>query len=334
MAQFIVSIVCPIFNEERFIVACVESMLRQDYPQDNLEILLVDGRSTDRTRERLQPYLDKEPRIRLLDNPKRIAPCAMNIGIAEAKGEYIVRMDAHAHYPDSYVSTLIQALQTLPNAQNVGCCLHTKPQGDTKQAQAIAIACSHPFGVGNALFRVKEVKEPVPVETVPFGCWRKSWFEQVGLFNESLIRGQDFEMNVRTTQAGGKIYLLPEPVIDYYARENIRKMSRMFYQYALVKPLVNQTTHRPKTWRQLVPPIFVVGLIVGAVLSGFFSPIRWLYGLCLFLYALATVVIACQNKNAWLPIVFLCMHICYGVGYWVGLFKLCFHQPIEVTPTR
>lgn len=332
-----VSIICPIFNEERFIEACVNDMLLQDYPQEQVEILLIDGMSTDKTRELLQPLIAQHPQqIRLLDNPQRVQTYAINIGFREAQGEYIVRMDAHCKYAPNYVSTLIHALNTYPNAQNVGCCWWccANSEHPSMREKAIVIANSHPLGVGNALYRINKITHPMRVKTVPFGCWRKSWIEKVGNFREDLERGEDYEFNTRTLRNGGKIYLLPQPVITYYVRDSVLMLMRMFYQYALYKPLANSYVGRPFTLRQLVPPLFLLFIAGGGVLSIFFAPIRWIYGIIMGLYFLLIFVVSIQKRNTWLPVCFIGMHLAYGAGYWMGLFAVLFHHKLVVKSSR
>ena len=211
-----VSIICPIYNEERFIEACIQSVLAQDLPKENWELLLVDGGSTDRTRALLAPYLERNANIRLLDNEHRMAPYAMNIGIRAAKGEYICRIDAHSTFPTNYVSTLLRYMNELPDATNVGGVCQTLPANDSPKAQAISIACSHPLGVGNSTFRTATIDKPTEVDTVPFGFWKKNLFDEIGLFDEELTRNQDDEFNARTIQHGGHIYLVPGICTTYF----------------------------------------------------------------------------------------------------------------------
>ena len=166
------SVVCPIYNEKRYIEDCIHSIVEQDFPHSDMEVLFVDGMSDDGTREVVSNYTKKYPFIKLLDNPQKIVPYAMNRGIMEAKGEFIVRLDAHAEYPKNYFSKLISAMQQLDGAENVGGVCLTLPCNSTARAQAIAAVLSSPFGMGNSYFRIgcNEVKS---VDTVPFGCFRK-----------------------------------------------------------------------------------------------------------------------------------------------------------------
>ena len=329
-----VSIICPIFNEERYIEACIQSVLNQDMPAGSWELLLVDGGSTDRTRVLIQPYLEQYATIRLIDNPHRTAPFAMNIGIRGAKGEYICRLDAHSCFPANYVSTLLRYLNELPDAANVGAVCDTLPANDSTIAKAIAIACRHPFGVGNSTFRTTTVNQPIETDTVPFGFWRKSLFEKVGYFNESLTRNQDDEFNARTIQQGGKVYLVPELSVTYYARDTIRKTARMFYQYGLFKPLVNKQLKRPATVRQFVPPAFMIGLVIGLPLAFLHPLILYIYCAYVLIYVLSLTVIAVQYGNMYLPVVFAAIHFSYGWGYIAGIVKILLKRPFNVETNR
>lgn len=325
------SVICPIYNEEKHIEACIQSVVAQDYPKDDLEVLFVDGMSGDRTREIVEKFCCAYPFIRLLDNPQRIVPTGLNIGIRAAKGDIILRLDAHAKYPIDYFSVLVKRLQET-DADNVGGLCRTLPAQDTPLCRAIAHAMSSPFGMGNSHFRIGTDKE-MWVDTVPFGCFRREIFDKIGLFDEELVRNQDDEFNGRIIQNGGKILLLPQVVIDYFARNSINKTAKMFYQYGLFKPLVNKKLQKPATLRQFFPPLFFAGILVGGLLSLFFPIIRWLYFGVLILYIMAGLFfglkIQCRWPDIlWMPAVFTTIHLSYGCGYWVGGFKLLFHKKI------
>lgn len=329
-----VSIICPIYNEERFIEECLWSILAQDLPSQQWELLLVDGMSTDQTRALVQPYLDRYDNIRLLENPHRTAPYAMNIGIRAAKGEYICRIDAHSAFPTHYVSTLLRYTKELPDASNVGGVCETLPANDSLKAKAIAIACSHPLGVGNSTFRTATVEQPIQADTVPFGFWRKSLFDEVGLFDEEMTRNQDDEFNARIIQHGGKIYLVPGISTTYYARDTIAKTWKMFYQYGLFKPLVNKKVKYPATIRQFIPLAFVLGIILGLPLACLNAVFAWMYIAALALYLMLTCGIAVRYKNQYLPIVFACIHFSYGWGYIRGILKLLTNHSFNVQYNR
>ena len=313
-------------------------MLNQDYPKDDLEILLVDGMSKDRTREIVATYTAKYPFIRLIDNPERIAPCAMNRGIKEAKGDVIMRLDAHVYYPKNYFSLLVEKLNELPGAENVGALCNTLPVNDSLTAQSIAAVLSSSFGMGNSHFRVGADKE-MEVDTVPFGCFHRSIFDKVGLYDEELVRNQDDELNARIIKAGGKIYLIPQLVCEYYARDTANKVYKMFYQYGVFKPLVNKKLGSPATIRQFFPLCFVAGLMVGPIVCVFLPVLWWAYFAVILIWVmLATFFSLKDSKNLkriliqnW---IYFVVHIGYGWGYIVGIYKILFHRPFVVQVNR
>lgn len=332
------SVIVPIYQEEKYISKCIDSMLSQDYPKDDLEIILVDGMSKDRTREIVATYTAKYPFIRMIDNPERIAPCAMNRGIKVAKGDVIMRLDAHVYYPQNYFSLLVEKLNELPGAENVGALCNTLPVNDSITAQSIAAVLSSSFGMGNSHFRVGADKE-MEVDTVPFGCFHRSIFDKVGLYDEELVRNQDDELNARIIKAGGKIYLIPQLVCEYYARDTAKKVYKMFYQYGVFKPLVNKKLGSPATVRQFFPLFFVLGLLVGPVVCLFLPVLWWAYFAVIMLwFILATSFSLKDSKNLkriltqnW---IYFVVHFGYGWGYIVGIYKILFHRPFVAQVNR
>ncbi len=318
-----VSIVMPCRNEAAYIGPCLDSVLATDYPLDRLEVLVADGRSDDGTREIVARCAAQHPCVRLLDNPARITPAALNTAIRAATGDVIIRMDAHGVYPRDYVPRLVSALEET-GADNVGGVVITLPADDTATARAIALAFSHPLGVGNAYFRIG-VAGPRWVDTVPFGCFRRELFERVGMFDEELVRNQDDEFNLRVIGRGGRILLLPDVVSQYYARRSLGAVARMFYQYGYFKPLVARNVERIMT-RQLVPPLFVLSLVASAVLGIWAPAARTVLAGIAGAYAalvLTGAALAIRNHGvrcaAALAAVFSVMHVCYGVGYLRGI---------------
>ena len=336
----LVSVICPIYNEEKHITSCIVSVLQQDFPKENLEILFVDGMSTDKTRRIISDFTDKYKHIRLLDNPQKTVPYALNIGIQAAKGDIIIRMDAHAVYPHNYFSILAKYLTEL-NADNVGGVCRTLPANNSSVAAAIADAVSCVFGVGNSHFRIG-TNNIQQVDTVPFGCWKKEIFEKIGYFDTELTRNQDDEFNGRIIKNGGKIYLIPDLFIDYFARENIRKVSAMHYQYGLFKPLVNKKLRAPATVRQFFPALFVAGLIAGIAFSLLFPKLWFVYFGVIILYALLALYFSLRasiKRRNWKlffmePIIFFLLHTSYGLGYWAGLYKVIFNKKFNAEVNR
>lgn len=332
-----VSVICPIYNEEKYIAKCINSILSQDYPKDDLEIIFVDGMSTDRTREIVKGYIEKYPFIRLIDNPDKIVPPAMNIGIRESKGEIIIRLDAHAEFPNNYFSRLIESLIKL-DADNVGGVCITLPTSDDIIPIAIANVLSSKFGMGNSSFRVgcKNIQE---VDTVPFGCWHREIFKKIGYFDEELIRNQDDEFNGRIIKNGGHIYLLPDLEIKYYARDKVSKVSKMFYQYGLFKPLVNKKLGSPATIRQFFPPIFVLGLFLGLVLSLIFPILFIPYLSVISIYILLAIYFSIKSsRNIFVILsqiyIYFVVHVSYGFGYIKGFWNIITRKSFKANSNR
>ena len=319
-----VSVVMPCRNEARYIAACLDSILANDFPAERMEILVADGRSDDGTREILEAYArdsaDRHPQIRVVDNPRQITPCGLNAAIRAARGEIIVRMDAHVRYPPTYVRQLVEALEET-GVEIVGGGIETIPAADHAVARAIAIGMSHPFGVGPSRFRIGSAERRL-IDHVPFFCCRRTVFDQVGLFDEELVRNQDGELSSRVRRQGGRILLIPEVVSHYYARETLGKLGRMLYQYGYFKPLSAQKIGRVMTVRQLVPPAFVLTLFSLLVLSLFSGLAATALAALVGVYALA--VLACCAAAARrhplpaalvLAVVFPIMHVAYGYGF-------------------
>lgn len=319
-----VSVIIPCRNEALFIDACLSSVRGADFPRRFFEVLVVDGMSTDRTREIVQAHAAADAAIVLLDNPAGHVPAAMNIGLRRAKGEIVVRLDAHARYPPDYMPRLIDWLER-SGADNVGGVCVTRPGNGTACAAAIAFALAHPFGVGNSYFRIG-VREPRWVDTVPFGCYRREVFERIGMFDEDLVRNQDDELNARLIRNGGRILLVPDVTSEYFARESLGKLWTMYYQYGYFKPLVARKLGAVMTVRQLLPALLVSALGGGAVLSLAFSMARAPFAALVVAYAAADVASAASSlrtgrlsRALWLLATFPILHAAYGLGYLKGL---------------
>jgi glycosyltransferase involved in cell wall biosynthesis len=318
-----VSIVIPCRNEVRHVGPCLESILSSDYPLDRLEVVIADGMSDDGTRDVIRAYAAKYSWITMVDNPKRITPCGMNLAIRASRGETIIRMDAHAMYPAHYLRPLIAA-QRETGAENVGTVIDTLPADDTAMAAAIAVGLSHPLGVGNSHFRVGTASRRW-VNHVPFGCWRRDLFDRIGYFDEEMARDQDVEFNGRLLNAGGRILLLPEVVSQYHARRTIAQLARMMYQYGYFKPLVARKTGKILTVRQLVPSLFVLTVVACLGLAPWWRPAGPLLALVLAAYAVLIGTAAIRSVRRGpaaalaLVAVLPTMHVSYGIGYLRGI---------------
>lgn len=318
-----VSVLVPCRDEAEHIAGCLESLLGTTYPQDRMEVLVLDGQSGDSTSEIAAAIAAGDSRVRVLENEGRYAAAALNLGIREARGEVILRADAHAIYPQAYITALVDLLEQ-EEADNVGCVLETVPANSGVVATAIAVALSHQAGVGNASFRTG-TEQVCEVDTVPFGCWRREVFEQVGLFDEELVRNQDDAFNHRLRKAGGRLLLTPHIRVRYVARSTFFALACMYWQYGLFKPLAVRKVGHVPTLRQLIPAGFVAALLAG----GGLGVVSWvplaallvMYGVCLLLAATQCVV--CK-RIPWggmpaLILAFSILHLSYGCGYWCGM---------------
>lgn len=324
----LVSIIIPCRNEEKFIKTVLNNIIDQDYRRDSIEVFVVDGLSDDNTRSIIKEMINQFPLIHFISNENKTVPYALNLAIQKAKGEVIIRMDAHCIYPNNYVSALVEKLFEL-NADNVGGVWITEPGNNSSQAIAIAKATSNRLGIGNAGYRLGAAK-PVQTDTVPFGCYRKDVFEKIGLFDIQLTRNQDDEFNGRLIKNGGKIFLIPSVKIKYFARKNISSMSKMFYQYGYFKPLVNIKLGFVATARQLIPPAFVLMIFLGALLSLFSKILMTIYLLGVFFYFVVVAIVSLKLFEKKLSvflnllIVFPAIHFSYGTGYLSGIIDFIF----------
>jgi len=334
--QPFVSIVIPCRNEEVCIVQCLDSIIANDYEKDRLEILVVDGRSEDGTREIVERLAQRYPFIRLLDNPKKITPVALNIGITKATGDIIMRVDAHARLKKDYILRCVESLNKY-GADNVGGIMKTLPQGGGLLGEAIVLSLSHRFGVGNSYFRT-HTSTPKWVDTVFGGCYRNDVFQKVGLFNEALARGQDIEFNLRLKKAGGRTLLVPDIVTYYYyARSDLRSFWKHSWTngvWAILPFLYSPIM--PVAWRHLVPLAYVFGLLGSVTLGLLWPPFLWLWLAIVTVYGLASL--AASFQIAWrergprylavMPLAFAMLHFAYGLGSVWGVVKAARHMVV------
>mgnify|MGYP000353688095 CR=1 FL=1 len=320
-----VSIIIPCRNEASLIDKCLDSIIGNDYPKAKLEILVVDGMSVDGTRDIVIDYCLRHSFIKLLDNPRKIIPVAMNIGIRQACGDIVMKMDAHSTYPKDYISKCVWYLLNY-GADNVGGVSKIVPRGDTTLARAIAHALAHPFASGNAYVKVGS-RKPRWADTAAFGCYRREVFDKIGLFNEELARGSDMDFNRRLRQAGGKILLVPGIVINYYADSDLKSFWRHNFSDGVWITYPLKFGSRPFSWRHLVPFAFVLSLIGSAVLTTFLSVFRWLFVGITSSYLMANLIASLhlalrEKRMVYLgitPIIFATRHIAQGLGALVGL---------------
>jgi glycosyltransferase involved in cell wall biosynthesis len=318
-------VIVPCRNEERHIATCLESILANDYPKERMEILVLDGMSEDGTREIVASYAKRFPRIRLVDNPRKHIPAAMNTGIRAARGERILKMDAHSTYQLEYISRCVR-YQDAYGAENAGGVCKMVPGADTAMAKAIVLGLGHRFGSGNANVKIG-VDKPTWSDTAAFGCFRRELFERIGLFDEHLLSSSDLDLNQRIQAAGGGILLAPDVVVNYMADANLRAFRRHVFADGVWISYVLKFGKRAWSWRHWVPAGLAVSLAgafgLGAVNRGFL----WLGLSIAAMYAAASLAVSLQTavrerdaRMAYLlPIVFAVRHLVHGAGTLFGL---------------
>ena len=327
----IVSVIVPMRNEEAYIAKCLRSIIEQDYPKDSMEILVVDGLSDDRSREIVEEFRQEYPFIRLLDNPQRIVPTAMNIGIKEAGGEVIIRVDGHCRLAPDYISQCVRYLEETGVACVGGA---IESIGQTPIARAISLAMSSPFGVGDAYFRYS--KKERYVDTLAFGAYRREVFDTIGLFDEKLVRNQDYDLNYRLRKAGGKILLTPAIKSHYYTRSSLRNLWSQYFHYGFWKVQMLRKHSRSVRVRQLVPPLFVLALLLSGALSVISSLAAWVFALVVASYLSLSLAfsLSIAARKGWrylpiLPVIFACLHLSWGLGFLYSLAQLTFQRLVR-----
>lgn len=309
-------------NEEQYIGKCLDSILANSFPPDDYEILVVDGRSTDASRDIVEGRARTNQCIRLLDNPQQIVPPALNKAILESRGRYIIRADAHSEYPPSYIRTCIQELEAT-GASSVGGGWITLPGSDSVVAGAIALLTQNKLAVGNASYRTGGRGQYV--DTVPFGAFRRELFDQIGLFREDLVRNQDYELNARIRKVGGKIFLSPLLAVKYYNVPTFYRFMRQAYLNGLW--VARMWIRYPVSfcWRHAAPFCFAIGLTVLLCL-GVFSGVLFKAAAAAFIVYLAcTLIVAGQiaSRNGArfmfvVPPLMFSYHFVYGISTALG----------------
>ena len=316
----------PVRNEAGYIERSLGSVLAQDYPLEQMEIIVADGMSTDQTRALIAGFQTRFPRLKVIDNPGKIAPTGLNRAIAQASGDIIVRVDGHCEIAPDYLRRCVHYLQS-GAADGVGGPIETI--GETLSARVIATAMSSAFGVGGSAFRtIKD--QTMLTDTVAFPAYTRTIIERAGPYDEELVRNQDDEYNYRLRKLGAKILLAADVQSRYYSRSTFRKVFKQYYQYGYWKVRVLQKHPRQMSLRQFVPPAFVAALLVGVLAASFLPLGAWLLAGILGCYLLANLLASARSASKsdafgshllLLPIVYTALHISYGLGFLVGLIK-------------
>lgn len=324
-----VSILIPCYQERNFIRSCLESVLAFELPEGTeIEILVLDGMSDDGTREIVREIAAGDSRVRLVDNPRRTQSAALNLGIPMARGDYIMRLDAHSVYPPDYLAlTLATALRT--GADNTGGAVTTLRRGGGYQSALVQALTTHKFGVGDSGFRTDAPEGPA--DTVPYGFFKREIFGRVGLFDERLLRAQDYEMNRRIIHNGGTIWMNPKIQVRYFQQPDLPSFIR--------KQIVHEAPYNAYMWyvapyaftpRHAVTAVFAIGVLAGIALSPFSKVIRIAFGAVMLLYFVLAFISGIQQAIRYreprhvifAPLGFFLFHFLHGVGILIGLGRL------------
>jgi succinoglycan biosynthesis protein ExoA len=325
-----VSIIIPCRNEARFIASCLDSILDNGFPLDQLEILVVDGMSEDGTREIVYEYAARYRQLRLLDNLNKVTPYALNIGIRAAKGDVVMRLDAHTICERDYIAQCIRVLFKY-GADDVGGTLRIIGRDDTLIGRAIVKALTQRFGVGNLRYRFSQPEEPEVVDTVAFFCCRRELFQRIGLFNEKLTRIQDMEFKRRLARAGCKIMLAPGAFADYQARSGLLSFWRHNWTDGVWTVLAFAHAElMPVCWRHLVPAGFVAALVMTGLLARWSPVFGWALLAIAGVYSLAALTLSIRIAVAErdlrylfvIPFIIASMHMMRGSGSLWGVARL------------
>ena len=321
-----VSVIIPCRNEEKTIHLVLEALRQQTFPIEELEVVIADGFSTDGTRHAIQSYAESNPalKIRLVDNPKKIIPAGLNTAIKAASGQIIVRMDAHSLPELDYVERCVNALQA-DLAENVGGVWIISPRNGSWMARSIAAAAANPLAVGDAHYRF--TNKAAYVDTVPYGAYKRELFDKIGLFDESLLANEDYEVNTRIRQSGGRIWLDPAIRCTYFARPDLKALAKQYWGYGYWKAQMLKRYPDTIRWRQALPPLFVLGVFLLAILGLFWRPAWIVLGSVIALYLVIQLIpaISIARRQQDLKLSFgillatLTMHFAWGSALIVGL---------------
>jgi cellulose synthase/poly-beta-1,6-N-acetylglucosamine synthase-like glycosyltransferase len=319
-----VTVIIPTYNERPHIVECLQSLIQSDYPADHFEVLVLDGGSDDGTRSVVLELARESDPIRLLDNPRRVAAAALNIGVHNARGDVIIILSAHSSVASDFLTQNVLYLSKTGAACVGG---PIRSISDSFLGRTISLAMSSPFGVGNALFRYSGKEQYV--DTVAFGAYRRQVFDEIGPFDESLVYNEDDEFSCRLRGQGGKIFLTPAIRSFYHTRTSLSQLWQQYFRYGQGKVRVIQRHPRAAMIRHLVPFAFVSTVLVSGLLGLYRASMLRVCLIVLAVYAGASLLFSLRisARNGWmylplLPAAFACLHFGYGLGFVAGLLGL------------
>ena len=323
-----ISVIIPCYNEEKTIELLLEAIYVQTFSQLNSEVIIADGMSTDQTRQKIAAFQSLHPAmvIRMVDNPRRNIPAALNSALRAATGDFIVRLDAHSEPAPDYIERCLEDLQN-GKGEIVGGIWMIRPSGSGWVARSIAAAAAHPIGVGDALYRY--ATRAGTVDTVPFGAFRRELIERIGNFDEKLLTNEDYEFNTRVRQNGGRIWLNPAIRSVYFARSSLVDLASQYWRYGFWKFQMLRRYPETLRWRQALPPMFVLSLIFLLFLALFWEFGRILLAAEVLAYigilGLGSIA-AARHQRDWrllvgIPLAIGSMHAAWGAGFLGSMVK-------------
>lgn len=319
----LISLLIPTYQEAAYVDRCLESVAGMAWPEDRLEVLVIDGGSTDGTREVIRKWEQRCSFIRMLDNPDRYVPQALNRGIRASRGEVVVFMGAHAEAPANWLECVWEDLRAHPEVTGVGGAWEIV--GTSRTGKAIALALTSRVGVGGNSYR--NGKRAGYADTIVYGAYRRETFTRHGLLDEEMVRDQDDELNIRLLAAGEKLWFDPRIRIKYYGRGSYAHLWQQYYQYGFWKVRLWQKVGRLGSWRQLAPMAFV-GTGAAALAALFLGGSATLlgagfWGLYAAVVGTGALAAAPTHPSRWPGVAagIVILHGAYGLGFWEGLFR-------------
>jgi succinoglycan biosynthesis protein ExoA len=324
-----ISIIVPCRNEQNTIQLLLKSLYQHSYPRSQIQVVIADGLSSDHTRQRITEFSKEHPDLCVIvvDNSKGNIPAGLNRALAASTGEIIIRLDAHSVPNADYIARCVKALEN-GFGDNVGGVWEILPGGTSWQARAIAIAAAHPFGVGDAWYRYSDRAQLV--DTVPFGAFRRELYEKIGAFDETLLTNEDYEFNTRIRQSGGKVWLDPAIRSVYFARSSFADLIRQYWRYGFWKARMLRNYPDAIRWRQILPPAFVISLLLLPLISLLWPYAAWLFVIEFTTYFIVLLVVGIRSAISkrdillifGVPLAIGMMHLTWGSAFlWSLIFR-------------